>query len=201
MGKNFYISDLHLFHDNVLKGGRFHERPFETMEEMLSEIKKRWNNVVTNGDTVYILGDVAIRGNTIEVTEYLSQLKGQLVLIRGNHDSIKDQRLLKQFTEICDYKEIADHVDGNTYRVVMSHYPLFSWNGQFRGSIHLYGHVHDNIDDEMYQAAIRAVDQHFANRDGERHKKFMTFNVGCMMDYMDYTPRTLKEILEKERNT
>jgi len=199
MGKNFYISDLHLFHDNVLKNGRFHERPFETMDEMLAELKDRWNNVVTNADTVYLLGDVSHKGNPVEVAEYLSQLRGQIVLVKGNHDSIKDQRLRKQFSEICDYKEIVDNIDGRAYSVIMSHYPIFSWKGQFRGAIHLYGHVHDNEDEDLYQSAIRMLDKHFEERDSEHHKQFRAFNVGCMISYMDYTPRTLKELLESNK--
>ena len=49
---NYYISDLHLFHEAVL---RFDDRPFSNLEEMHAEIVKRWNHKVTNGDTVYIL--------------------------------------------------------------------------------------------------------------------------------------------------
>ena len=198
MKNNFYISDLHLFHENVLKNGRFHERPFETMDEMLSEIRERWNNVVSNGDTVYLLGDVSVRGDELKVAEYLSTLKGSIVLIKGNHDNIKDQRLKKQFVEICNYKETVDNIDGRSYPIVMSHYPTFSWKGQFSGAIHLYGHVHNNADEGLYQAAIKTADEVYQKRDGERHKPFLAFNVGCMLPYMDYTPRTLKEILRSK---
>ena len=52
---NYYISDLHLFHEAVI---RFDDRPFRDLEEMHAEIVKRWNEKVNNGDTVYILGDV-----------------------------------------------------------------------------------------------------------------------------------------------
>lgn len=52
---NYYISDLHLFHEAAI---RFDDRPFRDLEEMHAEIVKRWNEKVNNGDTVYILGDV-----------------------------------------------------------------------------------------------------------------------------------------------
>lgn len=195
MAKNFYISDLHLYHKEVLKGGYFHERPFETMEEMLSVIKDRWNAAVTNADTVYLLGDLAYKVDPATVAEYLSGLKGNIVLVCGNHDNIRDQRLRKQFREICDYRDIADNIDGNAVWVVMSHYPIYSWKGMFRGAVHLYGHVHDNEDERLYQEAIAKADEFFLRRDGEHHKPFRAVNVGCMMDYIDYTPRTLKEIL------
>ena len=196
MGRNFYIADLHIGHDNLLKNGRLHERPFETMGEMTDTIRDNWNSVVTNADTVYLLGDVSYRADPAFVAEYLSSLKGKRVLIRGNHDNFCDRCLIRQFAEICDYKEITDNIDGKAYSVVLSHYPIFSWKGQFRGAIHLYGHVHDNEDEYLYRDALFHQDEHFAVIDGEHHKPFRAVNVGCMMDYMDYTPRTLKEILK-----
>ena len=48
---NYYISDLHLFHEAAI---RFDDRPFRDLEEMHTEIVKRWNEKVNNGDTVYI---------------------------------------------------------------------------------------------------------------------------------------------------
>ena len=56
---NYYISDLHLFHEASIG---FDGRPFRNLEEMHAEIVRKWNSKVTNGDTVYILGDVSMRG-------------------------------------------------------------------------------------------------------------------------------------------
>lgn len=81
----YFISDLHLFHINSIK---FEDRPFGDFETMHDEIKKRWNEKVTNGDTVYILGDVAMRGKNEDLIAYVSTLKGLKVLIKGNHTKI-----------------------------------------------------------------------------------------------------------------
>ena len=56
---NYYISDLHLFHEASIG---FDGRPFRNLEEMHAEIVRKWNSKVTNGDTVYILGDMSMRG-------------------------------------------------------------------------------------------------------------------------------------------
>ena len=56
----YYISDLHLFHENSIK---FDERPFDSLDEMHETIKKRWNSKITNGDRVFILGDISYRGS------------------------------------------------------------------------------------------------------------------------------------------
>lgn len=79
---NYYISDLHLFHEAAI---RFDDRPFRDLEEMHTEIVKRWNEKVNNGDTVYILGDVSMRGKNENLIALVAILKGKKVLIRGNH--------------------------------------------------------------------------------------------------------------------
>ena len=56
----FYTSDLHLGHANVI---RFDKRPFADVEEMDQYIITRWNNRVSEDDTVYILGDICHRNS------------------------------------------------------------------------------------------------------------------------------------------
>ena len=55
---NYYISDLHFGHANVM---RYDSRPFANPDEMDAEIVRRWNSVVTDKDKVYILGDISWR--------------------------------------------------------------------------------------------------------------------------------------------
>ena len=75
----YYISDLHLFHENAIA---FDHRPFASLQEMHDMILKNWNDRVTNGDMVYILGDVSMRGKKEELIAFVAQLKGRKVLIR-----------------------------------------------------------------------------------------------------------------------
>ena len=74
---NYYISDLHLFHEAAI---RFDDRPFRDLQEMHTEIVKRWNEKVNNGDTVYILGDVSMRGKNEDLIALVAILKGKKVL-------------------------------------------------------------------------------------------------------------------------
>lgn len=178
---NFYISDLHLGHKRVL---RMDDRPFETLDEMNNAIINNWNSRVGNNDTVYILGDIAWSNS--EAYKVISQLTGTKVLILGNHDKLNDG-LKGLFSEIVDYKVINDNYKGKNNQLVLSHYPIAHWYNQFRNSIHLYGHVHSNKDwiaYKKYGEHCKAIDI-----------PFRAYNVGCMIDYIDYTPRTLDEIL------
>jgi len=191
---NYYISDLHLFHKNVTRAGKnFDDRPFDNLEEMHSTVKDKWNAKVTNGDTVYILGDLAMRGTQEDLIAFVSTLKGHKV--KGNHDDIKDLRYKQLFDEICDYKEISDTLDGKNVKLVLCHYPILMWKNQHRGSILLYGHVHNSIEEYYFKKCLREMDNEdsFNRRDGE--EVLRAYNVGCMMPYMDYEPKSLTEIV------
>lgn len=194
---NYYISDLHLFCKSQTKQGQnYDNRPFETVEEMHDYILNRWNSRVTNADTVYILGDIALRGGNGPLIGLVAQLKGKKVLIRGNHDDIKDYRYALLFDEILDYKELTENVNGKAQKICMMHYPVLMWNGQHRGTILLYGHTHNSIEHYFFQDCIRRMnlsEELSLRRHGGEHIR--AINVGACMPYMNYTPRTLKEIL------
>lgn len=195
---NYYISDMHFFHKNVTKeGNNFDNRPFNSLTEMHQYMKEKWNSKITNGDMVYILGDIAMRGTNEELIALVAQLKGREVLIKGNHDDVSDMRYKNVFEEIYDYKEITDYVDQDAYKLVLSHYPILMWNGQHRGTIHLYGHTHNTYENEFYQECLRKLNMEMLMRSEKCYDIARAYNVGCMMPYMNYEPRTLKEILNK----
>jgi calcineurin-like phosphoesterase family protein len=196
--ESYFISDLHLFHENAI---RFDCRPFKDIDEMHETIMNNWNNRVTNADTVYILGDISLRGANNDLISYVSQLKGHKVLILGNHDRVNDYRYEKLFDEVTNYKvatisyKVPESKTPISTHVVMSHYPILMWNNQHRGYIHLYGHVHNSIEEIIYRECLEKLnsDRVAARRPMEKDVK--AYNVGCMLPYMNYTPRTLYEII------
>ena len=194
---NYFISDLHIEHKNVTaEGTNFDGRPFQTLEEMHEEIVQRWNARVHNNDDVWLLGDTAWKENETAIA-LIARLKGRKHAIKGNHCRFKDERYKQLFVEICDYKEITDNINGINHNLVLSHFPILAWNKMNKGSILLYGHVHDNsFDEQNFIEALKRANEYYEQRDGERYQLIRAFNVGAMKNYMDYTPRTLKEIID-----
>lgn len=184
---NYYISDLHIGHANVI---RYDHRPFSDLNEMHETIITNWNRAVTPNDTVYILGDF-IWGKEKNWPSYLELLAGSKVLIRGNHDPKQFGKATEQyFQDIRDYMEITD---GDKH-MILCHYPIPFHHYGFAGKCWmLYGHVHTTGEYE-YLEKLRGDIKAGWKQQGDPRPNFV--NVGCMMPWMNYTPRTLEEILE-----
>lgn len=191
---NYYISDTHFGWTNKYEG--------RTLEHD-KILKDNWNSIVTNADNVYILGDIGKIGknaDTEKLIEIIATLKGRKTLVTGNHDNLKDVRLKQLFVEVAPYKEIIDNYNGLNHNLVLSHYPILMWNGQHKGTIHLYGHVHATDEWDVYKKSLEYLNEYFKDKTLKGYTdcpEAMAYNVGCMLPYMDYTPRTLKEIISK----
>jgi hypothetical protein len=65
----------------------------------------------------------------------------------------------------------------------------------------LYGHVHNSVEETIVQDAIERINRGDFVNDGhprrEGEKPLRAYNVGCMMPWMAYTPRTLEEIVSR----
>lgn len=132
----FFTSDTHYGHFNIIK---YCNRPFKGIGEMNEALIDNWNKVVSDNDTVFHLGDFAFGGfSTLETIR--SCLKGNIVLIFGNHDirniNIQNQtRLSKMFDWVGEMLTI--HIEKRP--LILSHYPLLCYpNGYWN----LHGHVH-----------------------------------------------------------
>lgn len=183
---NYYISDTHFGHKNVIKHDASNGcREFSSIEERDELIIQNWNSVVTPQDNVYILGDFSWM-SARKTEELIMRLKGAKFLIKGNHDHwSKDAACRNLFREIYDYKLIED----GDRRVVMSHYPILFYQHQHRDAIHLYGHVHNTREEELFQEACKHIEN-------TTDIPMNCHNVGCML--WDYKPVTLAQILEKK---
>ena len=128
---DYFISDTHFCHKNILK---YDDRPFSSIEEHDEALIANWNSVVRRNDAVYHLGDFGFAPvSTLE--EIVRRLNGKIRLIRGNHDKnriiagmewVKDQAIVK--------------VDGK--KVALCHYSFYN---PPRCHVQLHGHSHGKL--------------------------------------------------------
>lgn len=138
---NFYTSDPHFGHRNVIK---YCNRPFASADEMDEELIRRWNAVVGEDDQVFVLGDVFFCGK-IRAAEIMKRLTGHKFLIRGNHDHWTDAKYIALGFEGVSKCIVALH------GFSMSHFPYrgqeaddrkFPDQLEDKGEWLLCGHVH-----------------------------------------------------------
>ena len=143
----WFTSDLHFGHSNILQ---FDQRQNIGTYKNITDIDvhdkaiiENWNNVVGDNDLVFILGDLSYR-NVQETTQILCHLKGDKILIKGNHDHRfldKSDFNDKLFLDIKDYMEITY----NNQEIILMHYPISRFKHmtlEENHSIHLFGHLH-----------------------------------------------------------
>lgn len=186
-----YISDLHLGHHNVIT---FDGRPFSDTDEMNDYLQDKWNMTVHKNDTIYILGDFCWYTDQIWQS-LLRNLKGNKVLISGNHDLKQmSSRLKTLFADIKPYKEIED----GDRRVILSHYPIMCYRRSYdENTWMLHGHTHNTQEQQYVEKWTRElVFKRMNHSDNCGH----IMNVGCMLPHMQYEPKTLDEIIDAWRN-
>lgn len=177
-----YIADMHFDDADIIA---YDNRPFHSVEEMNAAMIQRWNQVAAPEDLTWILGDFCA-GSIDRWKELLGALRGKKALILGNHDHREAAECLKDyFEDVSDYREIQD----GDRQVILCHYPMFAFHNHYFGACHLYGHVHDSYEWHITENAKRLLRKLYVRDD-----LIQMTNVGAMLPYMDYRPRTLKEL-------
>lgn len=137
----YVTSDTHFMHN---KSFLYKPRGFESIEENNEQIIENWNNIVTDNDIVYHLGDV-ILSDTERGMECFRRLKGQIKLLRGNHDSDTRWQLYGELpnVELLGYSTMIKY---RKFMFYLSHYPTRCSNYDDKGLrnrvINLCGHTH-----------------------------------------------------------
>lgn len=197
----YYIADLHFFHASM--NDRMDHRGFANVEEMNAYMIQKWNGKVRRNDEVVIIGDLSW-GTAEQTNGLLEQLNGRLFLITGNHDRFVRQSDFKtgRFTWIKPYAELSD----NRRRVVLCHYPIMCYNGQYRldeagnpRTYMLYGHVHDTQDQRLLEQ-FQEITRGTVTTDAQGEERHIPCNmINCFCKYSDYEPLTLDEWIELDR--
>jgi calcineurin-like phosphoesterase family protein len=182
-------SDFHFGHGNAITQFKRDDgtplRDFESIEDMNETIINNYNKVVKAGDSVYILGDVAINRRYINLC---GRLNGRKVLILGNHDIFTNHRS-------NDYEPYFDRIHSNKVYmrkgaageqdgVIMTHFPIVGNMERFAANIH--GHTHWNLvgmDTTKRVSPENTVSKWYVNVCVER-TNYMPVNVIELMDML-----------------
>jgi calcineurin-like phosphoesterase family protein len=162
----FFVSDLHLGHDRQFI---LEPRGYTNVTEALEHTWRMLEENINPDDILFNLGDAVI-GAKANSTDYAKRLvhlncKHQYY-IWGNHnagmkqlydDCRQNLGLLSDdveiyplnypqsnFTFLGHYAEIS--IDGKC--VVLTHYPIASWNHISKGAYHIHGHCHRNLKED-----------------------------------------------------
>lgn len=183
---NYYISDMHFCHKNIL---RYDGRPWDDISSMEYDMIDWWNKKVTDKDDVYILGDLCW-GKESDWIRILSRLNGKKHLILGNHDP-------KHFSpEVLDllaepptpYKEIKD----GEYKLVLCHYPMLSYNEDTDpNTLMFYGHVHNTPEFDAVMESVKTMKE--CCRAVGINYRARLYN--CWCGFFGWQPATLMEVL------
>lgn len=135
MGRIFLIGDTHFGDELIVKCER---DVFVDAHSMDSAITANWNEVVTDEDTVYVLGDFAKQGlDKDALYMYLKELKGRKRLVMGNHDNYTPEEYMTAgFEMVYDVPIILDGF------WILSHEPLYITEKMPYANV--YAHVHSN---------------------------------------------------------
>ena len=154
--RTWITSDLHFGHANIMKFCPGTRSRFKDVDDMNETMIREWNEIVQDGDTVYILGDFAFLPAD-KAVKVANRLNGDKILVEGNHDRklLNDPVFRRCFKEVHQYLSITY----DKHRICMFHYPIAEWDQMHRGALHFHGHLHGGKSGlEEYRARDTAFD-------------------------------------------
>jgi len=202
----WFSSDWHAYHKNICKGctswtsGSM--RDFDDEETMTEKLIENINKYVKESDDLYFLGDLSF-GSIDNIWRFRKRINCKTIhFILGNHDNhIKKNKILPNctFKELYEYYQpwaISDNlkpqpaqdlfftvqnylelvIDKKTF--VLSHHPFEEWYEMDRGSIHLHGHLHGNLNHSDSNMFFRRMDV------GIDWKEFRPYSIDEILDIM-----------------
>jgi calcineurin-like phosphoesterase family protein len=143
-------------------------RPWASAAEGDAIMAAKWNNTVSKGDKVYVMGDVAFTPKDLKILGYLN---GTKILIKGNHDTLQLSQYAKYFKDVRAYHKLDNEI--------LSHipiHPLSLWRAKRNASwLNIHAHLHA----EEVMLAEGVTDLRYFS---------------CCVERIDYTPISIDEI-------
>jgi len=166
--RRFFTADCHFNHKNIMG---YENRPFKDVEEMNNRLIFNHNSMVKDEDICYNLGDLYFKGGiqagNQHYYEFLKQMNGRIVIVKGNHDG-KSNKIIDSIQSCIMY------ISG--IKILCVHDPI---NATTNYPLILCGHVH---------SAFKIAELQ------EKNKKSLIINVG--VDVWSYKPVEWRRIYE-----
>jgi len=143
----WFTSDTHFGHKNIMKFCPNSRGHYASVGDMDQAMIDNWNYLVDDNDEVYHLGDFAFAPQG-RIKEILSQLKGRIYILAGNHDKglrgplgqfLVDTSLIAGLIPACTLISVGAD------KFVLNHYSMRVWDRSHYGVMHLYGHSHGSL--------------------------------------------------------
>jgi len=135
----WFCADLHLCHKNILKHqpNRIHQMNLQDENDIDGHnqyIVNMWLSKTQKDDEIYVLGDMFMGVSQETALYYIDKLKSngcKIHLLVGNHDKAI-RNMINKFDSINLIERVVFNKDDfsflqNTLEVIMSHYPMKSW--------------------------------------------------------------------------
>jgi calcineurin-like phosphoesterase family protein len=134
MNKIWFTADTHFNHAKIIE---FCKRPYQDIWDMNEDLIKRWNDLISPKDLIYVLGDFSF-GNNQTKNRIVEQLNGTIHLVPGCHDGGKkpDRMIVLDSIFILEVEPKP---------IVLCHYAMLVWPLKHYGAIHLFGHSHGSL--------------------------------------------------------
>lgn len=133
---NYFTSDPHFGHKNIIKWGRPQFKTIEEHDEFLVSKFEEWANKLKASDKLFILGDW---GKT-DFLFLMSYFHCYTILVMGNHDTHSDIDKFKHY-----FDAVYEYPIFITDKMCVSHVP----QNVFDDQINVHGHLHGNIIDKV----------------------------------------------------
>jgi len=151
--KRYITADLHFNHEVACGPNAFvtTRRKISNIDEMRESLIHAHNSKVKMKDTTYILGDAAVNVEEEVLFSLLSQLNGQIILIKGNNDSKEGLKYLEENNFIMEdgrekfiTHEVGCTIEHNDLLYYLLHYPLDIGQGAAVKNYRSFcGHIHE----------------------------------------------------------
>ena len=125
MSHVYFIGDLHFGHHHISK----FRTQFPNEQVHTRYIMDKWNDLITKRDVVYVMGDAAFTQSGLD---QLGTLRGNKILIRGNHDLLPIDSYLKVFSEVHGALAYKGYW--------LTHIPIHP--SELYGRTNIHGHCH-----------------------------------------------------------